>query len=234
MERVLLEILHRSRGERLYRTFPQVMVLLSGWSAGPDSTRLILETLREKRVVPHLWTDRRSFPDGSPEPIRCIEGDEGEWLEEAKDSFDFLLLPAPSYSLLSRVIDLDDSHPFVALILWALFSGKPVGVLNTAVDPYHRSWKRAGMDRGSPLLKRELRKKRDALRGYGVSLLEPDEVGEWIQTANSAGKRLVTEEDIRAAASEDGKGVLTVSRQALITPLAADRAEEYGVRIEKR
>jgi hypothetical protein len=234
MERVLLEIYYRGREEAIHRVCPRVTVLLTHNPVGPDLCRLIVDILPHERAVWEIWADDRVYLQSTAEKIRLIGKEKRDWVEEAKDCLDFLLLPSPSFSLISRIIALDDSCPFAALALWALFSGKPVGVLTPGVDPYHRSWKEAGLDGSVPLLKQEVRKRLSLLRGYGVTLLEPEQIREWLQSAAPGGKSVVTEADIRAAAKRGFGSVFTVSRKALVTPLAADLASAYGITIEKR
>lgn len=239
VRRTLLELAYRSSQETLNVRYPRMQVLISPCQAGMKDICLAVRRLREEKLRLRLWPEEEWFgPMPLGELVSLCGVDDMVTPAQAPKGPDYeadmVFIPGLSPGLLSRIIRLDDSHPFVRMILWALFSGKPVAALSLGTNPRHVVWMEQGMGFASSGLQAELNRQLGQLEGYGVQLLEPDQTAAWVHRVRQesrAPRPTLTAEDIYAAARL-GRTVLAVPEGTLVTPLARDEARERGIRLE--
>lgn len=148
---------------------------------------------------------------------------------------DLLFIPVLSLSLLGRIAALDTGHPFVLLILQALCAGKPVGALSLAADPDHWAWSEQGYAHIPPLLREEMNSLLAKAAGYGIQMLAADAIQHWLAsacdiTARPQGRQIITAEDVESV-RRLGRSRMALRPHALVTPLAADLARQYGIEL---
>lgn len=232
----LLSLSYRHRLGELDGDYPSVLTLLSYSPVGMEEGFQSIEFLRREKVRLRLWIDEPLADIYSiTELIRHTGVDDilcpGPRSLEGLAST-YLFIPVLSYSLVSRVVQYDDSHPFSRTIMANLLKGRKVAGLSIASDPYHPQWKEKGLDHGAPLLKHDMKSKLLQLRGYGVDLLEQGQVSDWIkrEKGRPARKRVLSQDDILQAYSEQKK-IIRMEPGTIITPLAQDLARQYGIEL---
>jgi hypothetical protein len=238
VKRALLELFYRRREQELDQLAPRVLVLLAFHWIGMDRGFAAIETLQTHTDRLIVWADKELAEQyGVQEIIRKAATDHiiwyDRWKDSVKDSFDYLLIPVLSFSLASRIARLDDANPFVRLIFWALCSGKPVAALADGIDPHQSSWGDQGFRHSTPALKQELRSLLETLKGFGIRLLKPEEIPAWLMPQSETKRQVLTAEDILAAHAA-GQSEIRITRNAIVTPLAADLANEYRVKIDMK
>ena len=237
LEKTFLELYYRGREHELDRIYPRVLALLTYHMIGMNQGIEALKILKDENVRLSVWADREIYlPHELKNVVQTLQIDDRtrtmEWLENIKESFDYLFIPVLSFSLVSQLIWFNDDHPFVRLILWSLLSGKRVAALSAGADPYNKTWGEQGFNRGSPLLKQELRKQLERLRGFGVSVIESSQIPDWLATGVHRKKKVITSEDIQSLLLNKQQR-LVVTRDTIVTPLAADLAEESRIQIDR-
>lgn len=237
LEKTLLELYYRGREQELNRIYPRVLALLTYHMIGMNQGIEALKVLKNGKVRLSVWADREiCLPDEIKTVVQTLQADDRtetmEWLEKIKDSFDYLFIPVLSFSLVSQLIQFNDDHPFVRLILWSLLSGKRVAALTAGADPYNKTWGEQRLHQGSPLLKQELRKQMERLRGYGVLLIEISQMEEWLAADVRRKKKVITSEDIQSLVLNKQQRLI-VPGDTIVTPLAADLAEESRIQIDR-
>lgn len=146
---------------------------------------------------------------------------------------DLLFIPVLSLSLLGRIAALDTSHPFVRLVLQALCAGKPVGALSLAADPDHWAWSEQGYAHIPPLLRDDMHALLGKASGYGIHMLAADAIPHWLTsvcdiTTRPQSRQIITAEDVESV-RRLGRSRMALQPHALVTPLAADLARQYGI-----
>lgn len=232
----LLSLSYRQRQGELDQDYPSVLTLLSYSPVGMEEGFESIESLRREKVRLRLWIDEPLLDIYSiTELIRHTGVDDilcpgPRFLEGLTSAF--LFIPVFSYSLVSKVVQYDDCHPFSRTIMENLLKGRQVAGLSIASDPYHPQWKEKGWDHAAPLLKHDMKSKLLQLRGYGVKLLEQGQVSDWIkrEQGQSARKRLLSQDEILQAYSGQ-KTVIRMEPSTIVTPLARDLAQQYGIKL---
>ncbi|MCL6458413.1 MAG: hypothetical protein K6T85_10450 [Gorillibacterium sp.] len=246
----LLALTYRTRADELKETYPRVIILLSEHFIGMEEGLAVIRLLQGQKLRLQLWAEQallHSYPlaelvgkggiDDIVWPEKSLadrpSGDQSEQQLNQCCEADSLFIPVLSLALLSRIAQLDSSHPFVKQILLALCAGKPVGALTLSVEPEHFLWAEHGLSHASPFLKAEIRGLLEKVRGYGIQFLEPDKVIDWLSPTRSSHhlkKQVVTAEDILQA-SKLGRSSIHIQPQAIVTPLAADLARQYKIQL---
>ncbi|WP_144462088.1 hypothetical protein [Siminovitchia fortis] len=155
--------------------------------------------------------------------------------EKLKEKVDYFYIPVLPFSTVSDLLQFNDKHRPIRLLLWALMSGKKVSAYAAGADPYHSIWKEAGLDNGSAFLKHEMKKQLQRLGGFGIQLFQN---AEQLQTyfkpaALRKEKQVVTAETIKRHA-EAGNRFIEIGQGMIITPLARDIAQEYRMEISEK
>ncbi|WP_093231323.1 hypothetical protein [Thermoflavimicrobium dichotomicum] len=227
---------YRGREHELEQ-MPKVLALLSYHMTGWDQGLKALRTLAKEAIRLEIWADQAlPLPKEWSKDVHRLQAHNplwmAEWFEESKDRFQYLFIPVLSFSLISKLVQMDDEHPYVQLILWSLLSGKQVAALTAGIDPYGaRGDKR--FQAGPPLLKQQIRKHIDQLRSYGIAFLDESQIHQWLTAQRDRQKRVITSKDIEQARLNRQNQII-VSRQTIITPLAADLAEESYIQIIRK
>ncbi|MEW9671963.1 hypothetical protein [Ammoniphilus sp. 3BR4] len=233
----LLTLSYRHRPEALDREYPVILVLLTHSVVGMEEGFRCIESLNGENVRLKLWVDDQVASRYAIQEVIRETGSDDLCFEEStalrESAYSHLLVPVLSYSLASRVVSLDDREPFSRTILQALMRGKKVAGLPLAADPYHPQWSRNGFGNASPLLKQEMKSRLQQLRGYGIEMLEADQVKGWIARSNrlSAGRNLLSQHDVLSARAKQQQ-VIDVPPHTIITPLARDLALQYGIELK--
>ncbi|WP_234982585.1 hypothetical protein [Ornithinibacillus halophilus] len=158
-------------------------------------------------------------------------------LEREKKRIDQIYIPILPFSVANDLINFDDTRIVIRMMLWALMSGVPVAVCPNGINPYHQSWREAGMDQGTSLLKREMHQQLQKIKGYGIQFVDSTKSYVTIfKEINSTMRksRIITEENVTRIAFS-GEQELVIDEKTIITPLARDIARKQGIEIiEKR
>lgn len=234
----LLGLAYRSREQELNKDFPRVLILLAGHFIGMEEGYAAIEQLNRTRLRLRLAADEQLLRDITVQELAAKTGVDdiiapATLRSCSPQAAGLLFIPVLSLSLLSRLAQLDAGDPFVELIVRTLCAGKPVGALTLGANPGHYRWGEQGMFQAPLRLKDELKRKLEAIADFGITLLEPDQVSRWIDTAQTQpkpGRQVLTAEDIQAAARL-GTTSIRLAAPAVITPLAADLAREHGIEI---
>ncbi|WP_310830219.1 hypothetical protein [Paenibacillus pedocola] len=233
----LLGLAYRSREQELNKDFPRVFILLAGHFIGMEEGYSAIRQLDRNRTRLRLAADEQLFRDITVQELAAATGVDDITAPAglrscSSEAADMLFIPVLSLSLLSRLVQLDASDPFVELIVRFLCAGKPVGTLTLGANPGHYRWGEQGMFQAPPRLKDELQHKLTAIEDFGITLLEPDQVNRWITSAQARlSRQVLTAEDIQAAVRL-GTTSIRLAASAVITPLAADLARQHGIEIE--
>jgi len=124
------------------------------------------------------------------------------------------------------------------LIFQALLEGTPVVAVRQGVDPrLEREADRAAGRQAPPALRQVLDDYWQTLASFGVQWVEARALAEatvrLFQADGSVGSTKRPRDLVTAQEVEEAEGDLVVSAQAIITPLALDRARERGVTIRR-
>ncbi|ULO08304.1 hypothetical protein H1230_05665 [Paenibacillus sp. 19GGS1-52] len=234
---ILLEMSYGSRAAELNKDYPRVLTLLANHFIGMEDGFAAIRKLGASNVRLRIWVEENLFNTMALEEIVAQSGVDdiilpANSLPPSPSEADALFIPVLSLSLLSRLTQLDTGHPFVQLIVLALCAGKPVAALTLGAEPDHYRWGEQGLSQASPLLKEQMLAMVSTIEGFGIKLLEPDKVGNWLSSAEAPlKKQILTAEDIRSARKLD-RTIIVLSRHAVITPLAADMAREYRIELQ--
>ncbi|WP_019908483.1 hypothetical protein [Paenibacillus sp. HW567] len=236
----LLGLSYRSRAAVLQEEYPRVLVLLAGHFIGMEEGYAAVRSLSSGKIRLQLWAEEQLLASISAGELISRTGVDDLIIPTSSPcspgatDADALFIPVLSLSLLSRLTQLDTGHPFVNLIVASLCAGKPTAALTLGSEPEHYLWGEQGLSQASPLLKAEMHAMLGKIEGYGIKLLEPDQVCGWL-SGTSAGKaahkkQVLTAEDIYAA-HKLGRTSIVLNGPAVVTPLAADAARQYGIEL---
>ncbi len=231
----LLELLYRGREEELEQTHPQVLALLSYHHIGFEAGLRCLRNLGNSRFRLWGWAEDEVRYNCKDCDLIQLTGMDN-WLFGSQDTssitkrFRHFFIPVLSFSLVSDIVRFNDRRPFVSVILKALLQGEQVTALKVGADPYHVLWRKEGYYRGTPSIKQELYTQLQQLRRYGVQLVDENDVHTVIGRTLQSKRSLLTQQDI-AYAHERGESVIRAERSTIVTPLAVEVANEYGIRI---
>jgi hypothetical protein len=239
IKNTLLTLLYRNKQEELERNYPKVLTLLSYSMVGMQQGMECVKTISKEHMRIRLLVDdnmTKHYQASSLAEITSI--DDVVWTEEWAESiqtYSYIFIPILSFSLVSKILNFDDCHPFSRIIFEALFQGKKVGAVTTGADPYQHVWQESGYNRMSPFLKAEMRSQLHKLRGYGIELLDAEQITGWFQRGNEKlrSRPVITREKIEEANHQHQNHIL-ISSNAIVTPLADDLAKQYGIEILKR
>lgn len=239
MQNTLLPLLYRNRIEELEGHHPCVLTLLSYSMVGIQEGMQCLREIRQARVrvrmvVDEMLLEQHSITTLAKETLIDDIMMAKEW-KQKDTTYSYLFIPVLPASLVTKILDFDDGHLFSRFILEALYQGKKVGAIAVGADPYQQAWRQQGYDRMPPLLKTEMKSRLQKLRGYGVELLQTGQVGEWLRQADRKGRRapVIAREEVEEAHRKH-HDVIHTSPYAIITPLANELAQQYGIQILKR
>lgn len=143
--------------------------------------------------------------------------------EELAESYDRFLLPMLPETLFQALVRADFASPAAAVVLCALFAGKPVSVPRTALYP--ETYGKAPVPPG---LTQILAQKERKLQLLGIQIVDSNSIstnGNKQKAEEHPPKRILTEADILLLVSQ-GQSELILSKQDILTPLAADTAKE--------
>lgn len=226
-EETCLEWMYRDQAEELRRRAPRVLVLLLYGAGRMEEGFAAVRTVRQATARIQVWAEEevwsRYGSDGLAERtgtdnLRRPPFSSGIKPETAEAVF----LPVWSFSLMEKIVRLQDDDRFVQAVLAALWEGKPVGML---VHPYGPG---AGTKPRNPGLQHRFEAYFAPLRSLGVNFVPPQGTETWI-AGIAKEKFVITAEDVQRFARE-GKAQIAVPERAIITPLALDLAKQHGVR----
>ncbi|KUP23276.1 hypothetical protein [Paenibacillus sp. DMB5] len=232
----LLSLAYRSREEELNKDFPRVLVLLAGHFIGMEEGYTAIRRLDRSGLRLKLAADEQLLKNHTAQQLAAKTGIDDITTSAAlhslaPDAADLLFIPVLSLPLLSRLSMLDAGDPYVELIIRFICAGKPAGALTLGAEPGHYRWGEQGLLHAPRGLKTAMKHKLEAIEGFGITLLEPDQVDHWITSAQSRlHRQVLTAEDIQNAVKL-GRTSIHAAAQAVITPLAADLARQYGIEI---
>ncbi len=232
----LLSLAYRSREDELNKDFPRVLVLLAGHFIGMEEGYTAIRQLNRSGLRLKLAADEQLLKNHTARQLAAKTGIDDITTSAALHSLapeaaDLLFIPVLSLPLLSRLSMLDAGDPYVELIIRFICAGKPAGTLTLGAEPGHYRWGEQGLLHAPPGLKAAMKHKLEAIEGFGITLLEPDQVDQWITSAQSRlHKQVLTAEDIQDAVKL-GRTSIHAAAPAVITPLAADLARQYGIEI---
>ncbi|WP_430784553.1 hypothetical protein VBD025_08755 [Virgibacillus flavescens] len=158
-----------------------------------------------------------------------------EELELKKEKIDYVYIPILPFSVVSDLINFNDTRQSIRLLIWALMSGKKVSAFSAGADPYHAIWQESEMNQGTAFLKQEMKKKLQLLRGFGIDLIErADDVStHYISAFNKEKTKVITADKMKKYAAT-GRNSFTCVKGTIITPLARDVARKYHIKIDEK
>ncbi|MGG1573411.1 hypothetical protein [Fictibacillus sp. NRS-1165] len=214
---------------------PYVLSLLTYHFAGMEEGLALLREAGTSKIRLEVFTEKTLFRHYSKDRL-AVDINHDAWYpsssltEERLEMADGILIPVLSFSLAADILRFNDQRDFVRIILQALLSGKKVAALSCGSDPYHEVFKSKKLHKGPGYLKTELQQSLFELKKLGVTLLRDREgIGSWMNGGRQP-QSVITEADILAAAKTQRKFLLA-GDQTIITPLAADAAKQYGIKI---
>lgn len=237
MKYTLLELLYRNREEELEREYPQVLALLSHHHIGFDVGIQSIRDLSGQRIRLWGWAEERVSAEYGHDKLIQLTGIDS-WFNASQDPqlltnrFSHLYVPVLSFSLVSDIVRFNDRRPFVNVILQALLRGHRVTALKVGADPFHPLWQQAGINHGTPAIKRELFEQLQQLRSFGIQLVDENDLRTVMARTARPKRSVLTEENI-VYAYENGEREICTARNTIITPLAADLAKQYQIRIKQ-
>lgn len=235
MKYTLLELLYRNKEEELERDYPQVLALLSHHHVGFEAGIQSIRELSGFRIRLWGWAEddvRAAYDHDKLIQLTGIDS----WLDARKNPqlvtnrFSHLFIPVLSFSLVSDIVRLNDRRPFVNVILQALLRGHRVTALKIGADPYHPLWHQVGIHHGTPSIKRELYEQLRQLQSFGVQLVDESDLSAVMARTARPKRGVLTKENIQYA-YEKGEREIRTARGTIVTPLAADMAKQYEIRI---
>lgn len=161
----------------------------------------------------------------------------GRLLREA----DIVLIPVLTQNTAAKLAHTLADTLVSTIILQALMLGKPVLAAQNAADPQD-GWRVKGqMTSSAPALLQALQANLKKIENYGMRLLPVGKLatetqknlmrGVKPQSGSAAAKRIVIDAEAVKAAAAAGTGIIHIASGALITPLARDLAQEYGLKL---
>lgn len=232
VENTLLELFNGS-------TVPlptKVVAYLTYHFVGLDQAFLTLRQLRKQKIRVKLLIDDNMFHHFSKkEIVKLTEND--DWISfqslEKMEDVEHLFLPVLSFSFVSSILALNDQHPFVRFLLQSLFSGKKVSALSIGVNPNHSTWLKNGLSGATPLLKSTVHTQLQKLKGFGVHLIDPEEVLSYLTQQPESKKRVYTGRDIEKLLPSNKKEIV-IDQQSIMTPLALDLLKQHQINLIRK
>lgn len=233
----LLELLYRNREEELERDYPQVLALLSHHSIGFQAGIRNLRALVRHPIRLWGWAEDEVRAAYDPRVLNRLTGMDSWFhsradMEAAAKRFRRFFIPVLPFSLVSDIVRFNDRRPIVRVIMEALLRGHQVTALTVSADPYHVLWRKEGFHHGTPSMKRDLYQQLQQLRSYGIQLVDEQDVQAVVRRTERAKRRVLSKADI-VYAHEYGEKEIRITGETLVTPLAADLANEWGIRISR-
>ena len=144
-------------------------------------------------------------------------------LLESLDGFGAVYLYAPGFSMLEKLVALEDEDPLVFILLQRLLAGREAGICFDQ-DPAA----------AAPGLKTRLEACITSLKSLGFSIrcTPCGGAAQKEPKTETISRKVLLEEDILAL-HQQGQTTLHMGEGAALTPLAADRARELGMEIQR-
>lgn len=236
VESALQELLLRNKENAENAQSGKVLALLFSHMNGMDLGMESLKMLREAGIHIRICPDTTLLELWS---INEIAGKTGidDWisLEKAeieKEQIDHIFIPVLPFSIVSDLMNFNDSRPPVRMLLWALMRGKHVSALSPGADPYHSIWQESGLNHGTTFLKHEMQKQLQQIRGCGIHLMKNlNEMWKYVASGNRGETNQVITADMMDKLAKDGKQFIDATKGTIITPLARDIAKKHQIRI---
>ncbi|MBB6448245.1 hypothetical protein HNR44_000194 [Geomicrobium halophilum] len=233
----LQALLNKNKKESEPSHPPEILALLSRHKVGMEQGFAALKTLKASGATVYISMEESILDEYRREEIAAMTGIDAfvseDELEEVEVRFSSFFIPVLSFSLVSDLLRFNSNRPFIQVLLWALMKDKSVSALGIGSNPYHSVWQNAGLNYGAPLLKHELKKQLDQLRGYGIQLLEGErEIHQHLISRLASKKRIITAEEVKQMANQSHSEVY-IDSQTIITPLARDFARNYDIQIHE-
>lgn len=234
IEATLRELMKRNKEETNKHQAKTVYVMLFYHMNGMDEGLRSLKQLNDNGFTIRICADPAVFKHYHVHDLANKLGF-NNWLsvkelEVQKDQINHFYIPVLPFSTVSDLLHFNDNRPLIRILLWALMKGKAVSALTAGADPFHPIWQMADLDHGTPILKHEMKKKLQQIRGFGIRFIEKDdEVISHFLTALKR-KRVITAEEIERQ-WHAGECSLEFEKGTIITPLAHDLAKKYAIKI---
>lgn len=189
----------------------------------------------------YLWDQFAGFPYITP-------FDEVKWLNSVKECRG-VVVPMLSLNTLSKLSLLIADNLANNIILHALFAGKPVVLAREGVDPSDPGRKIPHFDHCGPVMAAAIEERLRLASGYGCRVVEVSQLSEALASAlekkktgkaanghangavRTAGVKaksnIVTAADVMQAGHDGSQ--LKISAKTVVTPLARELANKYGV-----
>ena len=202
---------------------------------------VVLSTAAEQiigieRIKAQLGSDINCITNHCPYP--------GQLLRDA----DFMLVPVLTQNTAAKLAYTLADTLASTVIMQGLMQGKPVLAAMNAADPQD-SWRiQKNMGKASPTLAESLRQNLKKIEGYGIQLVQVNELAVQSQhiiqrldkkaydsqqqaPAIGGGKKSIVDAAAIEVAASNGLLEIVISKNTIITPLARDIAREHGIRI---
>lgn len=155
-------------------------------------------------------------------------------LEQKKEQIDFFYIPVLPFATVSDLLHFNDTRASIRLLLWAMMRGKKISACSAGADSYHSMWSEAGLDQGTPFLKREMKKQLQQISGYGIQFVEDtfDVLYDFQAKFQKENKQVITAEVMQKQV-DAGIRFINSEKGTIITPLARDIARKYQIKIRE-
>ena len=231
----LLTLSYGNGNAELEQEYPKVLALLSYSMVGMEEGFATIRALSNEKIRLRLALDPELANFYSmTELIDLCRNDDLVSRPFQSSTYSHLFLPTLPFSLISRIVNLDDQHPFTRMIFEGLFRGKKIGAISMGGNPNHAAWRQKGFTQMSAILRTTLQSQLQLLRGYGIDLLGQEQLSDWLGRAQgeSNKRKVISQEDIIFAYTNH-QNEIKVDSNTIITPLAIDLAKEYAIEIKR-
>jgi hypothetical protein len=232
----LLTLSYTNREAELDQEYPKVLALLSYSMVGVEEGLAALRSLSNEKIRLRLVVDADLANYYSMTELMDMCGnDDIVSIHSSFDSCSHFILPILPFFLVSKIVNLDDQHPFTKIIFDGLFKGKKVSAISIGANPNHEAWRKKGYTQIPSILRTNLQSQLQVLRSYGIEMLEYEQLSHWLGRAKveSNKKKVISQEDIILAHTNQ-QNEITVDSNTIMTPLAIDLAKDYAIEIKRK
>ncbi|OZU87812.1 hypothetical protein CIL03_13985 [Virgibacillus indicus] len=213
-----------------------VLVLLFYHMNGMDKGLKVLKDLHENNVRVRICADDQILDHYYVTELAEQVGID-DWItikdaELQKEHIDHFYIPILPFSTVSDLLNFNDARPAISILLWALMRGKKVSAYPAGADPYHSIWQKSELNHGTAILKHEMKKRLQQIRGFGIQLVENENkiLDHFLASIQNESNHVITADIIKNQAKA-GKKYIELNQKSIITPLARDTAREFQIEI---
>ncbi|MFD1040258.1 hypothetical protein ACFQ3N_17940 [Virgibacillus byunsanensis] len=235
VDATLRELLLRNKTAHQKTVYALLFYHMGGMEEGLQSLKALHEHGIRVRIIP----DERILDHYRVTDLARRAGID-DWIslndfENQKQQVDHVYIPILPFSTVSDLLNFNDTRSSIRMVMGALMKGKKVSAFSAGANPYHSIWQDVKMNHGTPLLKHQMKKQLQQIRGFGVHLIDhADEVvNHFITDFHQEKRQVITADDMKKQA-KIGRRSIEWEQGTIITPLARDIAREHNIEIGEK